>query len=42
MSEWIRAHKETLSILAVIAGALLAGIGLGFVLIVLANLWRIW
>jgi hypothetical protein len=39
---WIREHSPTLGLLAVICGAILAGIGLGFVLIVLANLLRIW
>ena len=42
MTYWLRQHSATLGLLAVICGALLAGIGLGFVLIVLANLWRIW
>jgi hypothetical protein len=42
MTKWIREHKETISIMAVIAGALLAGVLAGFVLIVIANLVRIW
>jgi hypothetical protein len=42
MTKWIREHKETISILAVIAGALAAGIVAGFVLIVIANLVGIW
>ena len=42
MTPWLRRHSATLGLLAVIAGAILAGIGLGFVLIVIANLIRIW
>jgi hypothetical protein len=42
MTKWIREHKETISILAVIAGALLAGVLAGFVLIVIANVVGIW
>ena len=42
MSEWIRAHKETIGILAVIAVALAAGVAAGFLLIVIANLIGIW
>lgn len=37
MSDWLRAHKETLGILAVIVAALAAGVAAGFVLIVIAN-----
>jgi hypothetical protein len=34
--------RETVHALLAVGVATLAGIGLGFVLIVLANLWRIW
>lgn len=42
MSDWIHEHKETLSILLLILFALLAGVAAGFMLIVIANLIRIW
>ena len=42
MTEWIREHSATLGLLVVVAGAILAGIAVGFVLIVIANLIRIW
>lgn len=42
MTDWLRTHKETLSILAVIAAALAAGVAAGFVLIVIANILRLW
>ena len=42
MSDWINKHRETISILIVIAGALAAGVFAGFVLIVIANILRIW
>jgi hypothetical protein len=35
---WMKRHSETLALLFVIGGAILAGIGLGFVLIVIGNL----
>jgi hypothetical protein len=39
---WLRQHAATIGLLAVIAGAILAGIVVGFILIVIANLIRIW
>jgi hypothetical protein len=39
---WFDKHKETISILTLIAGAMAAGMAVGFVLILLANLWKIW
>jgi hypothetical protein len=42
MTKWIHEHKETISILLLIAAALAAGITAGFMLIVIANLLRIW
>jgi hypothetical protein len=39
---WMKRHSEVLALLLVIGGGLLAGTALGFVLIVLTNLWRIW
>ena len=42
MGKWILEHKETISILLLIAGALAAGVFVGFVLIVIANLVGLW
>lgn len=42
MNRWVLEHKETLSILAVIVGGVLAGTAIAFVLIVIANLINIW
>ena len=42
MTKWIEQHKETISILLLIAAALAAGVFVGFVFIILANLWRLW
>jgi hypothetical protein len=42
MTHWLRQHSATLGLLAVVAGATLAGIGLGFILILIGNLIRIW
>jgi hypothetical protein len=41
MSKWIREHKEVISILAVIGGALIAGIAAGGLLIMIASIWRV-
>jgi hypothetical protein len=41
MSKWIKEHKEVISILLLIGGALLAGIAAGGVLILLASIWRV-
>jgi len=42
MSEWINKHRETISILLLIGAALLAGVAVGFVMILIANIVRIW
>lgn len=42
MTHWLRQHSATIGLLAVVTGATLMGIGLGFVLIVIANLVRVW
>jgi hypothetical protein len=42
MTKWIEQHKETISILLLIAAALAAGVFVGFVMILIANLVRIW
>jgi len=42
LTTWMKRHSEVLGLLFVILCGLLAGTGLAFVLIVLANLWRLW
>jgi hypothetical protein len=42
MTKWIEQHKETISILLLIAAALAAGVFVGFVMILIANIVRIW
>jgi hypothetical protein len=37
MTKWIDKHRETISILAVIGLALAAGVFVGFILILIAN-----
>lgn len=39
---WMKRHSETVGLLFVLAVSMLLGIGLGFVLIVLFNLLRMW
>lgn len=41
MSKWIHEHKETISILLAIGGALLAGIAAGGVIILIASILRV-
>jgi hypothetical protein len=42
MTKWIEQHRETISILLLIAAALAAGVFVGFVMILIANIVRIW
>jgi hypothetical protein len=42
LTTWMKRHSETLGILFVIGAALAAGIGAGFVLIVVANIVGLW
>lgn len=42
MTQWLRQHSATLGLLFVISMAILLGIGIGFILIVIGNLIRIW
>jgi hypothetical protein len=42
MTKWILEHKETIGILLMIGAALLAGVAVGFMFIILANLWMLW
>jgi hypothetical protein len=42
MSDWIEKHRETISILLVIGMALAAGVTVGFILILIANVIGIW
>lgn len=40
MSKWIQEHKEVISILLVIGGALLAGIAAGGLIVMIASVLR--
>jgi hypothetical protein len=42
LTTWVKRHSETLGILLLIAAALGAGVLVGFVLIVIANLVGMW
>jgi uncharacterized membrane protein len=41
MTRWLQRHADTIGILIVVGGAMLAGIGLGALFIVAMNIWRV-